>query len=460
MVATKAFVISMLMMPLLLFGGVLASELLQNAGSSPDKRIVVIDHSRQLFPLIQQKMKESSALSSLLFNDSETSSSDSESESDETDAETSTPNHQFDEMGPFQSRANYELEEWEATSFSDEDRLTLSQQLKTQELYAFVEIPADIMESQWQFLNLKKVTPPPPIKFYSEDVNFSEAKFLIGGVINELVKANRLKQQNIDPNLVAMASQPVPIQGFGPVEKSPLTGKIEHIEEKKGLRAIFLPLGVMMLMFMVIFMASQPMLECVLEEKSQRIAEVLLGSVNAYQLMTGKLLGTVAGSLTIFTFYLTGTFGVAWYRGFTDQIPLGLIPWFIAFQLFGVLFFASIFLAVGAAVTQLKEAQSLLLPVWMLLMSPMFVWFTVIREPNGPMATYFSLFPPATPTMMMLRMSTEVTIPLWQPLLGLFLLVLSAALTTYVASRVFRVGLLWQGKTPKFSEIVRWAFRG
>ena len=224
--------------------------------------------------------------------------------------------------------------------------------------------------------------------------------------------------------------------------------------------AILLPMGVMMMMFMVIFMAAQPMLESVLEEKSQRIAEVLLGSANPFQLMSGKLLGTVGGSLTILVVYLAGGFLLASQKGWTDMLPLDIVPWFIVFQVLGVLFFAAIFMAVGASVSQLKEAQSLLLPVWMLLMSPMFIWFMVIREPNGPLATWFSFFPPATPTMMMLRMSTSATIPIWQPLAGLVLLVVATMIGVYIAARIFRVGLLWQGKTPKFGDMVKWAIRG
>ncbi len=246
---------------------------------------------------------------------------------------------------------------------------------------------------------------------------------------------------------------------MGLVERS-TDGSIRSAEESDAMKAIFLPMGVMMFMFMVIFMASQPMLESVLEEKSQRIAEVLLGSANPMQLMTGKLLGTVAGSLTVFLIYLGGAYLLCAYRGWTDQIPFELAPWFIVFQVVGVLFYASIFMAVGASVSQLKEAQSMLLPVWMLLMSPMFVWIFIIRDPLGPMATGFSLFPPATPTTMMLRMATGTTLPWWQPIVGLVMTMLATIFIVFLAARIFRVGILWQGKTPRIGEILKWAFMG
>ena len=223
---------------------------------------------------------------------------------------------------------------------------------------------------------------------------------------------------------------------------------------------IFLPLGTMMFMFMCIFMASQPMLESVLEEKSQRIAEVLLGSASPFQIMSGKLIGTVGGSLTVFLIYLGVMLMLAKQRGWMDSIPLELIPWFVVFQILGVLFFASIFMAVGASVSQLKEAQTMLLPVWMLLMLPMFIWIMIVREPNGTVATWVSFFPPATSTTMMLRLATGQTIAMWQIVLSCVILIVATIMVVILAGRIFRVGMLWQGKVPKLTELLRWAITG
>jgi ABC-2 type transport system permease protein len=96
----------------------------------------------------------------------------------------------------------------------------------------------------------------------------------------------------------------------------------------------------------------------------------------------------------------------------------------------------------------------------MLLMSPMFVWFVLVQDPNGKLAFWLSMFPPATSTTMVLRMATGVTIPLWQPLVGAVILVVSTAACVVLAGRIFRVGILWQGKTPRMTEIIRWAFSG
>ena len=213
-----------------------------------------------------------------------------------------------------------------------------------------------------------------------------------------------------------------------------------------------------MLMFAVIFMAAQPMLESVLEEKSQGIAEVLLGSVSSFQLMLGKLLGTVSGSLTVFVIYILGTLIWSFYTGTSEQIPFELAPWFVVFQILGVLFYAAIFLAIGASVSQLKEAQAFLMPVWLLMLSPDFVWLLLIRDPLGSTSVCLSLFPPATPTAMMLRLATGQAIPWWQPVLGALLLALATLMVVLFAARIFRAGILWQGKTPRLAEMIRWAW--
>jgi ABC-2 type transport system permease protein len=136
------------------------------------------------------------------------------------------------------------------------------------------------------------------------------------------------------------------------------------------------------------------------------------------------------------------------------------VPWFLVYQVLCVLLFSSIFMAVGSAVTQLKEAQSMLLPVWLLMCIPMFVWLQAVREPNGPLATGLSFFPPATALMMVLRLASEEVVPSWQIAASLAILVVTTLAITFLAARVFRVGMLWQGKTPKMHELARWALRG
>lgn len=432
-VGTKAFLLSISIMPILMFGGFIALQLLQDRGGIEEKKIAVVDHSGKFFEILKTSADANNAFVDSLENNKD------------SDSKAAVPTVAKRKGAPGSSKGTkYLLEQVDATQADDAKLLELSNQIRQQKLAAILEIPADVVESG-------------AAKLYSEDSGLSPMNFWINDRLNDRAKQLRYEKLGLDPKTVQQATQPVTVKSLGLVQTKS-DGSVQAAEEKDALASTLLPLFVMMLMFMVIFMAAQPMLESVLEEKSQRIAEVLLGSVSPSQLMAGKLIGCVGGSLTIVALYIGGAYFFAAQKGYADMVPLHLIPWFIVFQILGVMFYASLFLAVGASVSQLKEAQSMLLPIWILLMCPMFVWFLLVQEPNGSMALGFSMFPPATPTTMMLRMATGVTVPIWQPIVGIILLLLATSACVWVAGRIFRVGILWQGKNPKLTELVRWAF--
>ena len=171
----------------------------------------------------------------------------------------------------------------------------------------------------------------------------------------------------------------------------------------------------------------------------------------------------VGVSLTILTVYLGGAVFGARSAGLGEFIPanLGLlVVWFIVFQALAVLMFGAVFTAIGAACSDMKEAQSMLMPVWIVICIPMMVWFVIVREPSSSFSLILSLIPPATPMVMMLRTAAMPGIPLWQPLLGVLLVLLTTVFCVFVAGRIFRVGLLMQGKGAKISDMIRWAVRG
>lgn len=441
MVATKAFLISIIMMPILMFGGIFAMKWLTNVGGVKERKILVYDGTGQLFSKLKVRAVAQNNFAAAL----------SEAKKEEKDS---------DKPKGFEENEKFLLEKLDVAELTDKKREEISQQIKDGEYYAFVEMPADIITRAPDFSSAESVEDLqkaiPAVLFRSQNSALAASRQWFQVMISELIKEIRLKEAGIDIQKVNKASTPVNVKGLGLFELDEDGQPKSKEEDGNVLTAIFMPFGVMMLMFMVIFLAAQPALESVLEEKSQKIAEVLLGSANPFQLMIGKLIGVVGGSLTVFSVYITGIIYFASSQNY--DIPYEILPWFIVFQILGVFFFAAMFMAVGASVNQLKEAQSMLLPIWMLMMSPMMVWFIIIRDPNGLIATGMSFFPPATPTTLMLRMATGQTVPFWQPAVGLVLMIIATLLVVHVASRIFRVGILWQGKTPTMGEIVKWAF--
>ncbi|MDO8630404.1 MAG: ABC transporter permease, partial [Phycisphaerales bacterium] len=223
---------------------------------------------------------------------------------------------------------------------------------------------------------------------------------------------------------------------------------------------VFVPLGLMMLMLMVVMVGASPLVQSVLEEKTLRIAEVLLGSVPPFQLMMGKLLGMVGVSLTIVTVYLVGAFYAIHQAGYGPFFPAHVVWWFVVFQALAVIMYGSLFIAAGAAVSDMKEAQSLITPIMVLAVSPMFVWINIVKEPTSSFALAMSLIPPATPMIMTVRQAVPPGIPMWQPALGILVVLLTTIACVFAAGRIFRVGILMQGKGAKVSEMFRWVLRG
>ncbi len=420
---TKAFLIAIIMMPILMGGGIAAQIFLQKRLGPSERKIVVLDGTVALFNKLAAAAMERNE------------------------------NQIFDIKTGKQISPRYILQAGPAGAVTEETRFDLSEQVRRRQIDAFVEIPPGIEKMPSGAEKGLKV------EFYAENAAVSDEKGWFQWQIGDMVRKLRLEESKIDPQLVAKASAPVEVDAMGLVERSK-TGQFSKPRESNLEESIFLPFGMMMLMFMVIFLGAQPMLESVLEEKSQRIAEVLLGSANAFHLMIGKLIGGVGGSLTVVAAYAAGGCALAWHYDAFRLVPLRIVPWFIVYQVLAVMLFGSIFMAVGAAVNQLKEAQSMLMPIWLLMMFPLFVWLQVVRDPMGSFATWISFIPPATSLMMVLRMGSTASVPLWQPLAGIVVMLAATLVCVFAAARVFRIGILAQGKTPKMSELIRWAFKG
>ena len=350
---------------------------------------------------------------------------------------------------------------------TDQERLDYSSKIRNGDLYALVEFPKSLLDNPLtQSVSLEDgpdkqsstaLAQPAVPKFYSQDALISGVRGWFNYVVSQKVREIRIQQfglDNIDPAVFAQIDAKVELSPSMPVQPTD-DPNAKKQSEYDSLVGMFLPFGVMMLMFMVILMAAQPMLESAMEEKNLRISEVLLGSVTPLQLMGGKLIGNVAGSIVIFVLYGAGGMFFLNSQGLASKLPLNVLPWFMLFQLLGVLFFSSIFLTVGASVNELKEAQTMLLPVWMVLMAPMMVWFIAVRDPNGVVATALSFFPPSCPMMMVLRLASGTTVPIWQPPLAAVVMIVSTFAIVSLAARIYRAGLLRNEGVRSLLQLVR-----
>ena len=217
-----------------------------------------------------------------------------------------------------------------------------------------------------------------------------------------------------------------------------------------------LPLAFMVLMIMGIMAGGQTMLTSTIEEKSTRVVEVLLSAVSPMELMAGKLLGAVAVSLLMIGLYVG--LGVTVLSSFSllGLLDPWLIPYLLIFFLIGFFVIGSLMLAVGAAVNDMTEAQSLQMPLMMIVMLPWLIWPAVSRNPDSLLAITVSHLPPINTFGMVLRMASTQPPPWWEVWLSIGTGIASVVAALWVAAKVFRIGLLMYGKPPNFRTLIRW----
>jgi ABC-2 type transport system permease protein len=197
-----------------------------------------------------------------------------------------------------------------------------------------------------------------------------------------------------------------------------------------------------------------------MEEKSERIAEVLLGSVTPWQFMTGKILGSLGVSLTTSTIYIAGAVFSLGRMNMADIIPFDVIPWFFVYMLLNIIMVGSIMAALGATCNDSKDAQAMQFPAMLPIIIPLFLMMPIILNPLGKMATGLSLVPLWTPMLMLLRQSTSVTIPVWQPIVGLIGVILFTGFCVWAGARIFRSTIILQGKRPKIGTMLKYIIKG
>jgi ABC-type Na+ efflux pump permease subunit len=222
------------------------------------------------------------------------------------------------------------------------------------------------------------------------------------------------------------------------------------------IRTIGVPVTFMFVLFIIVMTTTPQLLNSVLEEKMSRISEVLLGSVSPFQLMLGKLVASSAVSAVLTLVYLTGAAYAARRWGYFDVIDVRMLLWFVGFLLLAVLIYGSLFIAIGSACSDLKDAQNLMTPAMMLIMIPALMWPAVTRAPQSLLSVGASMFPPATPFLMLLRLALEDRPPVWQVVVSVALTLLTTVLIVWAAGKIVRTGLLMQGKGITIGELVRW----
>jgi len=246
------------------------------------------------------------------------------------------------------------------------------------------------------------------------------------------------------------------------------------------------------LLFMFIIIYGNMIMRSIIEEKTSRIIEVIISSVKPIQLMLGKIIGTTLAGITQFGMWLvlgsillfiaSFIFDIDFTQINTPQqelvtqaiqnpeanaevqlfmsaffnMPLAnLIVAFIFFFVSGYLLYSSLYAAIGAAVDNETDTQQFMMPIILPLILAVYVGgFTVVENPHGTVATVFSFIPFTSPVVMLMRIPFGV--PIWQQILSLLILIATFIFTIWLASKIYRVGILMYGKKPTYKELLKW----
>ena len=246
------------------------------------------------------------------------------------------------------------------------------------------------------------------------------------------------------------------------------------------------------LIYFFIFLFGAQVMRGVIEEKSNRIVEIIISSVKPFQLMLGKIIGIACVGLTQFALWILLTLGIIFIAQstfiqnkydvsiignnltknqiqldnapnaevlhaleglFSINIPL-ILGMFVFFFIGGYLLYAALFAAIGAAVDNETDTQQFMLPITIPLILGFIIGSIIIEDPNSSLAFWFSIIPFTSPIVMMARL--PFGIPYWEVLIAAFLLIIGFLITTYIAARIYRVGILMYGKKTNYYELWKW----
>jgi ABC-2 type transport system permease protein len=279
-------------------------------------------------------------------------------------------------------------------------------------------------------------------------------------VVKEALLAQRLQEAGIDSSKVR------------DLTLMPLRLNSERITDKgrggSGAVSIIFAGGIAFLLYMSIVLYGQNVLRGVLEEKTTRVAEVVVSSVPAETLLAGKVLGVGAVGLTQQILWVITTvimfklrqpilqkFGIATMPFALPEISIGLAALLLLFFILGFIFYSSLYAAVGASVNTEQEAQQAVQPMLILLVATAIFINPILLNPTSRLAQVMSLLPFSAPIIMPLRLALG-SVP-WYELAGSLIGVSAACvIATWFAARIYRVGLLMYGKRPTFGEMMKW----
>ncbi len=289
--------------------------------------------------------------------------------------------------------------------------------------------------------------------FIPNDFAIDHTNFVTRVSENAIVNA-RLKRQGHDPDSVReMLKRP-----------NAITMRVQEDGElatDNEIARTLLPIAFVMLLWIATFTSGNYLLTTTIEEKSNKVIEVLLSAISPMQLLGGKIIGQAGVSAVILCMY--GSAAVVGLITFAmmDIVTFSQLGLFLVYFVMGYFMIATMMVAVGSAVSELSDAQSLMGPMMLLFLVPIMLWPIITEHPQGSVAMTTSYIPPLIPFIMMIRI-TSATEPImaWEILTSITVGYIAVICMVWICARIFRIGILIQGKPPNILQLAKWIRQG
>ena len=354
----------------------------------------------------------------------------------------------FDESGlgeqiasVYDNTEKYELIVETADAGRSKDRLDeLIASTQNRDYTAVLYIPHDVLENGG-------------VSFYTTNVSSKQPRQSVMRAVTNVVREARFASSAIDQALVQAIYAPVDVRDYDLSDKE---GEASEVDDDSREAKSFIPMIFVYLMFIGIMGQAQTMLTSTVEEKSNRVMEVLISSVSPLELMSGKMIGLALVSLTLFAAWMAGGAFMIVRHDLQNVVEFSTLVYFLIYFFPGFLIYAGIMAALGSLCNDLKEAQNLMTPVMVILIIPLMLMFWVGQNPEHLISKLLSLIPVFTPFLMINRIASASPPGMFEVVLSLIVMIVSIYGVVWVASRIFRIGILLYGKQPAPKEVMRW----
>ena len=390
--------------------------------------------------------------------------------------------------------AGYSEESTKHIAVVDDTNIIAQQLTSTDEInFELTPLPLEIARTEYSdcyavlHIGSDIVTNPTDACLYTNGVAALGTEQNIAAQLTLAVQKEKMKQHDIDWQVMQQLNTRVSLQS------AKNTQSTESAESSSTAVASVLAYVLSFILYMFLLLYGVMVMQSVIEEKNNRVLEVLVSTVRPFDMMMGKILGVASVALLQIVIWIVFIGGIAYFvlphvlpdeilaalemmkqgvpasaieggtqMGMLQAVMMlsnikymgGIIAWLLVFVFGGFLLYAAMFAAVGSAVDSPQDAQQLQTPIMLPIILALFVMLTVINDPSSNVAFWFSMIPFTSPIVMMARIPYEI--PLWEVALSAVLLYVTFIAVVWGAGKIYRVGILMHGKKPNIKELLRW----